>query len=80
MRSIIDIEGVEKVYEMRGGEVRALRGVDLSIRAGEYVSIMGPSGSGKTTLFNMIGGLDQPTEGEIIVKGRKITWHSASEP
>lgn len=58
---------VKKVYMMRGGQTHALRGVDLDIYRGEYMAIMGPSGSGKTTLFNMIGGLDRPTEGMVFI-------------
>lgn len=69
---LISIRGVTKVYQMGDEEVHALRGVTVNIMPGEYVSIMGPSGSGKSTLFNMIGGLDVPTEGEVIVEGCRL--------
>ena len=59
--------GVRRTYIMGGQPVHALNGVDFSVRRGEYVSIMGPSGSGKTTLFNMIGGLDKPSEGRVYI-------------
>ena len=59
--------GVRKTFHLGGQPVHALRGVNLSVKRGEYVSIMGPSGSGKTTLFNMIGGLDKPDEGEVFI-------------
>lgn len=59
--------GVKKIYKMGDEEVHALRGVNFSVRRGEYVSIMGPSGSGKSTLFNMIGGLDKPNEGQVYI-------------
>ena len=62
---LIRCAGLKKSYKMRGEIVYALKGVDLEIFRGEYVSIMGPSGSGKSTLFNMIGGLDTPTEGRV---------------
>jgi putative ABC transport system ATP-binding protein len=64
---VIRAVGVKKMYSLGGEEVHALRGVDLSVRRGEYVSIMGPSGSGKSTLFNMIGGLDKPDAGQVFV-------------
>lgn len=56
-----------RIYEMGDVKTYALRGVDLEISRGEYIAIMGPSGSGKTTLFNMIGGLDKPTEGMVFI-------------
>jgi len=58
---------------MGGEQVWALDGVDLDIQRGEYISIMGPSGSGKSTLFNMIGGLDLPSEGEVTIDGAFLT-------
>jgi putative ABC transport system ATP-binding protein len=65
--NVVRAVGVKKVFRMGTEEVHALRGVDLSIKRGEYVSIMGPSGSGKSTLFNMIGGLDKPNVGKIFI-------------
>jgi putative ABC transport system ATP-binding protein len=59
--------GVKKIYQMGEELVHALKGVDFSVKRGEYISIMGPSGSGKSTLFNMIGGLDKPNEGEVYI-------------
>ena len=69
---IIQARGVKRIYRLEGEEVHALRGIDLDIARGEYLSIMGPSGSGKSTLFNMIGGLDRPTAGEILLDGKDI--------
>ena len=65
---IVRTRGLTKIYTMGEVEVPALRGVDLDIRRGEYLSIMGPSGSGKTTLFNMIGGLDKPSDGSCFIE------------
>ena len=81
-QAIVKAEGVRKAYQMGKQEVYALRGVDLEIAAGEYISIMGPSGSGKTTLFNMVGGLDTPSEGRVFIDGvdiaeldtRQLAW------
>ena len=61
--------GLEKDYRMGTVIVRALAGIDLTVARGTYLSIMGPSGSGKTTLFNMVGGLDKPSQGQVFVDG-----------
>ena len=68
---IIRAEGLTKVYAMGAEKVYALRGMTLEIERGNYVSIMGPSGSGKSTFFNIIGGLDHPTEGEVFLDGTR---------
>ena len=74
MSSIVELVNVVKVYRLgEGVEVPALRGVSLKINKGEFVSVQGPSGSGKTTLLNMIGGLDKPTKGRVIIDGVDIT-------
>ena len=56
---------VKRTYKMGSETVHALKGISVTINRGEYISIMGPSGSGKSTLFNMIGGLDKPSEGKV---------------
>lgn len=76
---IVRVEGVKKTFKMGKQHVHALRGVDLEIFAGEYLSIMGASGSGKTTLFNMIGGLDKPTEGKVFIDEVDISQLDAYE-
>ena len=65
----VTIRHVKKYYGSGNSQVKALDGVDLSVAQGEFVAIVGASGSGKTTLLNMMGGLDAPTEGEVIVDG-----------
>lgn len=66
-RTVVRTQGVKKIYKMGDIEVHALRGIDLEIYAGEYLSIMGPSGSGKSTFFNMVGGLDKPSAGKVYI-------------
>jgi putative ABC transport system ATP-binding protein len=75
----VQTNGVRKQYVMGSVTVDALKGVDLEIKRGEYVSIMGPSGSGKSTLFNMIGGLDKPSEGNVYVDEVDIAQLDAYE-
>ena len=75
----METEGLAKYYTMGPVTVRALDGVDMKVRRGEYLSIMGPSGSGKTTLFNMVGGIDRPTKGNIVIDGIDLSKMSSME-
>lgn len=77
--AIIKLENVWKIYQLDKVEVFALRGIDLEISPGGFVSIMGPSGSGKSTLLNMIGCLDVPTKGKVFLKGKDVAQLSESE-
>jgi putative ABC transport system ATP-binding protein len=70
--SIIEIKGLHKIYDGNSLPVHADNGIDLQIEAGEFTAIVGPSGSGKTTLLNIVGGLDDPTEGDVFIDGVKI--------
>lgn len=76
---IIETEDLAKHYHIGGVTIKALDGVSLRIRRGEYLSIVGPSGSGKTTLFNMMGGLDRPTRGEIFIDEMDVSKLDAYE-
>ena len=78
MNTVIDAHNVSKVYNRKTIPVYAVNNVHLHLESGEFTALVGPSGSGKTTLLNMIGGLDRPDEGEIIIKGIDITKLAAS--
>jgi putative ABC transport system ATP-binding protein len=69
---MIELKNASKKYRQGAQEVHALRDVSLSIKAGEFLSVMGASGSGKSTLLNLIGGLDQPSSGEIFIDGKPL--------
>ena len=72
MTTLVSVKNVVKRYIRGKQKVEVLHGLDLDIAAGEFLALMGPSGSGKTTLLNLIGGLDRPDEGEIVVAGERI--------
>jgi putative ABC transport system ATP-binding protein len=76
---VVEINDVFKTYHDTEVEVKAVNGVSLSFEKGDFAVIVGPSGSGKTTLLNLIGGLDQPTAGEIIVGGHRLSELKPSE-
>ena len=78
-RNIVRVTNVTKSFQLGKLEVQALKGVNLEIAAGDYISIMGPSGSGKSTLFNMIGGLDKPTTGKVFIDEVDIAQLDAYE-
>lgn len=70
--SLIELRGVEKSYEVEARRVHALQGVDLRVERGEFLAIVGRSGCGKSTLLNLLGGMDQPTSGEVLVDGKNV--------
>ncbi|MBP5233196.1 MAG: ABC transporter ATP-binding protein [Planctomycetes bacterium] len=76
---LVSIKGVDKIFHRGDEVVHALRSINLDIIQGEYLSIMGPSGSGKSTLFNVIGALDKPTNGEVLVGGISLPKLSSLE-
>ena len=78
--NVIKTENLTKVYnEGKGNEVRALNGVSLAVEKGEFTAIVGPSGSGKSTMLNIIGGLDKPNSGEVLVDKTDIIGMKENE-
>ena len=77
--ALIALAGIERVFHLGDSEVHALRSLDLSIDAGEYLAVMGPSGSGKSTLLNLLGLLDRPDAGTYRLEGRDVTTLTPDE-
>jgi len=79
VRHIIEVQDLHKVYRVGKVDVPALRGLDLHVQSGEFLSIVGPSGSGKSTLFHIIGGLTPPTTGQVKVAGQDLAAMTDAE-
>ena len=79
VKPVIQLDGVEKVYQTGEVAVKAVRGVSLTVRPGEFVAVMGASGSGKSTLMNLIGCLDRPTAGRYLLDGEEVGALTKSE-
>lgn len=79
MANKVSLKGVSKIYKTGSTEFKALDNVDLDIEEGKFVVILGPSGAGKSTLLNLIGGMDTPTAGQVIVNGEDITHFSDNQ-
>ena len=77
--TIIKLENVWKIYQMGEVKVNALRGINITVKKGEFLAIMGPSGSGKSTAVNMVGSLDTPSKGKIFLEGHDISKLSESD-
>jgi putative ABC transport system ATP-binding protein len=76
---VIELQDATRVYKIGEVETYALRGLTLTIEEGEFTAIVGPSGSGKTTLLQLMGCLDKPTSGRVLLKGEDITKLSANK-
>lgn len=79
MKDYIQFKDVKKIYKMGEVEIEALSGVDFSINKGEFVVVAGASGAGKSTILNILGGMDSPTSGEIIVDGVEVSKYNSKE-
>ena len=69
--TLVDVDGVEKVFRRGSEDIHVLKDLRLKVPAGEFLALMGPSGSGKSTLLNLIGGLDRPTKGAVTIAGER---------
>lgn len=78
-KPLVSIRGLKRSFDKDGTKVNILRGIDLDIGEGEFITIMGPSGAGKTTFLHIVGSLDRPTSGEILYRGENICTYSADE-
>src|SRR5579863_6078077 len=78
-QAALTVTSLRKTFEAENAPVRALRGIDLTVRAGEFVAVMGPSGCGKSTLLNLVAGLDVPDEGTITVAGELVTGRTEDD-
>lgn len=76
---LIELKGIDRTFHLGDSDVHALRDVNLTIKQGEYISVMGPSGSGKSTLLNLLGLLDQPNSGSYFLDGRDVTTLDSDE-
>lgn len=79
MTPIVETQNLVKIYDSGGRPLEVLKGVDMVVEPGEFTAIMGPSGSGKSTLLNMIGALDRPTSGEVMINGTPISGLNDNE-
>ncbi len=76
---LVSVKGLKKSFDKDGTRLEVLKGIDLDIREGEFLTIMGPSGAGKTTFLHLVGSLDRPTSGEILYRGKNICAYSGEE-
>ena len=79
MEKIVDLKNVSKVYKIGDNEFKALDNINLSLNKGEMIVILGPSGAGKSTLLNLIGGMDTPSNGKVIIDGENISDYSENK-
>ncbi len=78
-KTVVEVKNLVKNYGVRGFQTRVLKGIDLTIRKGDFIAIMGPSGSGKTTLLNILSTIDKPTQGSVMLDGQDVTRISNRE-
>ena len=79
MKRIVELKNVSKTYKIGDNDFKALDDVNLSIKKGEMVVVLGPSGAGKSTLLNLIGGMDTPTSGNVIIDGENISKYNENK-